>query len=415
MFKRVLCAALTFGSVLAVPAQKRSVAFNWGSEKIRGVNIGGWLVLEPWITPSVFEGLGRQDVVDEYTLGEKLGQDAASQILKKHWDSWATYDDFKKIADSGFNLVRIPIGYWAYDTFDSPYVKGAAPYIDAAIDWSRGLGLKVIVDLHGVPGSQNGFDNSGQRIDNPNWTSGNTVQQTLQVLKTISDKYAKQEYQDVVVGIQLINEPLIPKLNEDTVRQFYRDGFNQVRQVSDTPVVLHDGFNAPNQWNGFLTPSDNNAQNVAIDHHEYQVFDNALVAMQPWEHRQLVCNNAEKYSGADKWTFVGEWSGAMTDCAKYLNGFGIGARYDGTYKDSTRIGDCGWQNDINQWSQEYKDDTRGYIEAQIVAFERKTQGWVWWNFKTEGAAEWDAFKLIDAGIFPQPLDNMKFGTICTNL
>jgi hypothetical protein len=27
--------------------EKRGVDFKWGSEKIRGVNIGGWLVLEP--------------------------------------------------------------------------------------------------------------------------------------------------------------------------------------------------------------------------------------------------------------------------------------------------------------------------------------------------------------------------------
>ena len=28
-------------------SQKRGVNFNWGSEKVRGVNLGGWLVLEP--------------------------------------------------------------------------------------------------------------------------------------------------------------------------------------------------------------------------------------------------------------------------------------------------------------------------------------------------------------------------------
>ena len=25
----------------------RSAAFDWGTDKVRGVNIGGWLVLEP--------------------------------------------------------------------------------------------------------------------------------------------------------------------------------------------------------------------------------------------------------------------------------------------------------------------------------------------------------------------------------
>jgi glucan 1,3-beta-glucosidase len=32
--------------------QKR---FDFGSTKVRGVNIGGWLVAEPFITPSLFE------------------------------------------------------------------------------------------------------------------------------------------------------------------------------------------------------------------------------------------------------------------------------------------------------------------------------------------------------------------------
>ncbi|KAF2681065.1 glycoside hydrolase family 5 protein [Lentithecium fluviatile CBS 122367] len=412
LVKRILATALACSSALAAPATKRGVAFAWGSEKLRGVNIGGWLVLEPWITPSIFENTGRNDVVDEYTLGEKLGQDAALQILRKHWDSWATWNDFKKIADSGFNLVRIPIGYWAYDAFGSPYVEGAAPYMDAAIDWARGLGLKIIIDLHGAPGSQNAFDNSGQRLAAPGWQTGNTVQQTLQVLKTISNKYAQPSYQDVVIGIQLLNEPLNPKLNPDITRQFYRDGFNQVRDVSDTLVVLHDGFQAATAWNGFLVPSDNNAQNVALDHHEYQVFDNGLIAMQPWQHIQQVCNAASVYSAGDKWAFVGEWTGAMTDCAKYLNGRDVGARYDGTYQNSAFVGQCGWQNDVGQWSQGYKDATRQYIETQMSVFEGRTQGWVWWNFKTEGAHEWDAFALIDAGVFPQPLSDRKFGAIC---
>ncbi|KAJ4292662.1 glucan exo-1,3-beta-glucosidase [Kalmusia sp. IMI 367209] len=412
LLKHVLAAALSCGSALAAPATKRGVAFAWGTEKVRGVNIGGWLVLEPWITPSLFDNLGRSDIVDEFTLGQILGHDAALNVLRKHWDTWVRFEDFQKIANSGFNLVRIPIGYWAYDTFGSPYVQGAAPYIDAAIDWARGLGLKIIIDLHGAPGSQNGFDNSGQRVSNPAWTSGATVQQTLQVLKTISAKYAQGQYQDVIVGIQLLNEPMIPRLDEAVVRQFYRDGYGQVRDTSDTTVVLHDGFKPTSSWNTFLTPSDNNAQMVVMDHHEYQVFDFGLIAMNPLQHVQQVCAAGAGYTGSDKWSIVGEWTGAMTDCAKYLNGFGIGARYDGTYPGSTAVGACGWQNNVGQWSQEYKDDTRRYIEAQMVAFESRTNGWIWWNFKTESAHEWDAFALIDAGVFPQPLGNRKFETLC---
>lgn len=354
-------------------------------------------------------------IVDEYTLNEKLGTDTARDtVLRPHWDNWVSLGDFQKIAASGFNLVRIPVGYWAYNPYDSPFADGAAPYIDKAIDWARQTGLKVIIDLHGAPRSQNGFDNSGQRTTNIGWTTGDSVQQTLDVLKTIQSKYGDGQYDDVVAAIELLNEPLIGKVDLGTTKQFFRDGYGNQRQYSQSRVVMiQDGFQPPSSYNGFLTPQDNNAQYVVLDHHEYQCFTNELVALQPWQHRQQVCNGAAAYTGADKWSIVGEWSGAMTDCAAALNGYGIGARYDGTYPGSSYVGSCANVNFIETWSQTFKDDMRGYIEAQLEVYERYTNGWIFWNFKTEASPEWDAFRLIDAGIFPQPLSDRKFGQICT--
>lgn len=345
------------------------------------MNLGGWLVLEPWITPSIFQAYPMsKGIVDEYTLCDVLGnQTAHDDVLQQHWDKWVQLGDLQKIADSGFNVVRIPIGYWAYESFGSPYAQGAAPYLDKAIDWARQTGLKVIIDLHGAPRSQNGFDNSGQRMDTPQWTTGDSVAQTLQVLQTIQDKYGDSSYDDVIAAIEVLNEPLTTELDLDTVKQFERNAYGQQRQSSQSRVVMiEDGFQNANSYNGWLTPDDQNAQNVALDHHEYQVFTPELVAMQPWQHRQYVCNNAYTYSGADKWTIVGEWSAAMTDCAAALNGYGIGARYEGNYPGSSYVGSCANINFMETWSQAMKDDTRGYIEAQMEAFEQHTQGWIFW-------------------------------------
>lgn len=64
---------------------KRSVSFQWGKEKVRGVNLGGWLVLEPWITPSIFQNVDQSlGIRDEWTLTEKLGTEAAFKILEPH-------------------------------------------------------------------------------------------------------------------------------------------------------------------------------------------------------------------------------------------------------------------------------------------------------------------------------------------
>ena len=42
-----------------------SFARKCNDDKIRGVNLGGWLLLEPWITPSIFE---------EVNVGENKGK-----------------------------------------------------------------------------------------------------------------------------------------------------------------------------------------------------------------------------------------------------------------------------------------------------------------------------------------------------
>jgi aryl-phospho-beta-D-glucosidase BglC (GH1 family) len=55
--------------------------------------------------------------------------------------------------------VRIPIGYWAFDVAPGePYIQGQKPYLLNAIGWAAKYNLKVIIDLHGAPGSQNGYE-----------------------------------------------------------------------------------------------------------------------------------------------------------------------------------------------------------------------------------------------------------------
>lgn len=129
--------------------QSRAPALTYGGEKVRGVNLGGWFVLEPWITPSLFDEAGNA-AVDEWTFCATLGKEAAQSRLVKHWSSFITEADFQQIAQAGMNFVRIPIGYWAVIPLENePYVNGQLPFLDKAVDWAKAAGLKVIVDLHG--------------------------------------------------------------------------------------------------------------------------------------------------------------------------------------------------------------------------------------------------------------------------
>ena len=66
-----------------------------------------------FITPSIFEKYNSVDwpVYDEWTLCEKLGKGCAD-ALKPHWENFVSLQDFWKIKGAGFNVVRIPVGYW---------------------------------------------------------------------------------------------------------------------------------------------------------------------------------------------------------------------------------------------------------------------------------------------------------------
>ncbi|KAL2218908.1 glycoside hydrolase superfamily [Thermoascus aurantiacus ATCC 26904] len=404
--------ALTLAAPSTLRLQSRALTFDYNNEKVRGVNLGGWLVLEPWITPSVFEDAG-EGAVDEWTLSQILGKDEALRRLSNHWNTFITADDFHQIAAAGLNHVRIPIGYWAAAPLDGePYVQGQLEVLDRAIGWARDAGLKVIVDLHGAPGSQNGFDNSGRR--GPiNWQKGDTVQQTLVAVRGLAERYAPLT--DVVAAIELLNEPSIPGgVQIDPLKQFYYDGWGTVRDYSnDTTVVLHDGFQPVDSWNGFMSPNTD-VWYVMMDTHHYEVFENQYLAQNIDQHVSTACQFGKDHlAHTDKWTIVGEWTGAITDCAKYLNGRGLGSRYDGTYPGSARIGDCTgkYQGTVAGLSETDKYNIRRFIEAQLDAFEMKT-GWVFWTWKTEGAPEWDMKQLLAGGLFPQPLTSRQFPNQC---
>ncbi|KXT17696.1 hypothetical protein AC579_9012 [Pseudocercospora musae] len=81
---------------------------------------------------------------------------AAKAKLKSRWETYLTENEVKKVASWGINALRIPIG-----NSGTAYIKGADACLDNAISWARRHSLKVLVDCHGSPGSQNGFDNSG--------------------------------------------------------------------------------------------------------------------------------------------------------------------------------------------------------------------------------------------------------------
>ena len=55
---------------------------------IRGVNLGGWLLWEPWIVPTIFEEVNRGDlknkVVDEWTYALYIDPDVSRENHERY-------------------------------------------------------------------------------------------------------------------------------------------------------------------------------------------------------------------------------------------------------------------------------------------------------------------------------------------
>lgn len=168
--------------------------FPYGSEKVRGVSLGGWLVLEVCtqscryisfndiLAPSrglLPASLTTLETVPSLTNGRSVNiritapRSVFSRTTGTPGSPKATLlplllqgmelHQVLPLLLTGLivlrlNHVRLPIGYWAFEVGSGePFIQGQLPYLQQAIQWAGNYGLKLIIDLHGAPGSQNGF------------------------------------------------------------------------------------------------------------------------------------------------------------------------------------------------------------------------------------------------------------------
>eukprot|EP00580_Thalassiosira_gravida_P018958 CAMPEP_0201662612 /NCGR_PEP_ID=MMETSP0494-20130426/4662_1 /ASSEMBLY_ACC=CAM_ASM_000839 /TAXON_ID=420259 /ORGANISM="Thalassiosira gravida, Strain GMp14c1" /LENGTH=715 /DNA_ID=CAMNT_0048141031 /DNA_START=301 /DNA_END=2448 /DNA_ORIENTATION=+ len=344
-----------YSSSQTCDADQHAQPFN---NQIRGVNLGGWMVLEPWLTPSLFyqflgKGVGEVGM-DHYSFCDVLGPEEGNRQLRRHWETWVTKDLIEELADSGaVNSLRIPVGDFMFQPY-GPYIgcmDGAIEQLDLVLDWAHSFGLSVLLDVHTQKDSQNGFDNSGMSA-NFAWTSGlstyprdlttfqhwpiraanwmgefdphainyttinhDNIAHSLKVIEVIVDMYAGHP---AVQGVEPVNEPweLTPlKL----LKKFYWDAYLIVKKKAPYwKFIMHDSFRfTVDTWGGFMK----GCPDRALDTHIYQAW------MDPAD-RLTFYNNAcaqKKQIALMEREFgpiiVGEWSLATDNCVMWLNGF----------------------------------------------------------------------------------------------
>ncbi|KAF8971713.1 exo-beta-1,3-glucanase [Flammula alnicola] len=411
--------AVFFGGLSLLPIVLASLhyGFPYGEEKVRGVSLGGWLIIEDFTTPSLFDNANDTRIVDEWTFGQYQDKAVARSALEKHWSTYITEQDFADIFAAGLNHVRIPVGYWAFEIYPGDeFVQGQLPYLLKAVKWAAKYGLKIIIDLYGAPGSQNGFINSGHLLGAPGWQASQVnVNRTSTIIKRLAAMFKDKTH--VVPIIAPLNEPFGANNTLPVAKQFYKDSYGNIRYPygnsteSNLVVMIHDGFRGVDYWAGFMQPPK--FQGVMIDTHIYQMFSDADNALTYSEHIARACKNASILATSPLWPIIGEWTATANDCGKGLLGRFTGPRYDGSFPGSIRVGSCeGLTGSAATFSEEYKTFLGQYWEAQVMAYEKGGLGWAMWSWKMENCDEWSYQAGLKNGWIPQDPTNFRWPGIC---
>ncbi|KAK4704592.1 glucan 1,3-beta-glucosidase, partial [Phenoliferia sp. Uapishka_3] len=397
-----------------VPALDQT--WDYSVNMISGVNLGGWLMLEPFITPALFEPFNSitdsptatNGAVDEWTLSVALGNNL-STVLTNHYATFITEKDFAEIAAAGLNWVRIPIPYWIIEVQSGePFLANVGwTYLLKAIEWARKYGIRINLDLHAVPGSQNGYNHSS-KLGTINFLAGvmgvANAQRTLNYIRTLAEFISQPQYANVVAMFSVLNEPRAAIIGIDSVRSFYLEAYETVRAITGIGegkgpfISYHDGFVsqaktvAQGGWMGFM----NGADRIAIDSHPYLCFDTqnndplSYQASKPCTNWAVDMNTSTAEFGL---TIAGEWALAINDCGKWINNVGNGRRFDGTWYAPSNfdasvvtettptfeaVGSC---TEWDEWWN-YNASTKAGLQNVAYAHMDALRHWFFWTWKT---------------------------------
>lgn len=376
-------------------------------EKIRGVNLGNWLVLEKWMSPDVFEGTGADD---EVWLNRLLPPRELADRLKAHRDTYITKEDFQYLALHGVRTVRIPVPYFIFG--DRPPFGGCIEYLDMAFSWAEEYGMQILIDLHTVPGGQNGYDNGGLTGVCKWHKNPEEVEFVLTVLERLAKRYALRE---ALFGIEVLNEPISlsvyltapstgkAKDPEEAkgsgyvpmrfLREFYAEAYKRLRRILPTEkaIVFHDGFRLT-RWKNFF--KEYKMEHVYLDTHIYiYAMETVTHIAAPWLYKAYVRLSEYTIRRVQKKVpvLVGEWCIS----SRYADRLGKGAAEGSKEK------------------EQQKECYRAIYEQQRKAWE-KGAGWFYYNYQMlrDREAEpdeswkesWDLCRCFQNGWLPQNLE-----------
>lgn len=202
---------------------------------LRGVNLGGWLMMEAYIlyAPNFPERRFRRE------FAAALGRGALRSFEEQYRRHFIREQDIRNIARLGFNCVRVPFHYRLVEKTPYRYDPDGARFLDRVIRWAGKHGVRVILDLHAAPGCQNHDWHSDSDGKAGLWTNKTCRDRTATLWEFLADRYRDEEY---VAGYDLLNEAVLG--DAGLLNRFYRKLIKRIRAADRNHILFIEG----NQW-----------------------------------------------------------------------------------------------------------------------------------------------------------------------
>ena len=177
----------------------------------------------------------------------------------RHFQTFITKDDLCRIADWGFDHVRLPVDYPVLEDDANPgvYLESGFAYLDRCLTWCQENALRLIFDIHNAPGYS--FTKTlevGEGVSNSLFADPSLQQRFINLWDSITRRYAGQ-FEDVL-AFELLNEVVLSdgapwnRLSQQTIEHIR--GIDSQRLI----IVGGNNYNAVDELSNIhLTPDPN--------------------------------------------------------------------------------------------------------------------------------------------------------------
>lgn len=267
---------------------------------LRGVNAGNLLVSEGWLSPySVGEAkddsgnivyddnnlptypeLPMEETVSGFEANPNLTDKQRKELIDIYRKNWFAESDFAFIKnDLQMNMIRLPF-YWRDILVEEngKYARrseeDAFGYIDSFLENCKKYNLYCILDLHGAPGSQNGYEHCGDMTQASIWSNETYQNATIDLWKYIAEHYSttKSDLAPTIAAYDLMNEPCTNYNDKNAgtsvsiAYPFFDKIYKAIRGVNDNHVICIEGVWS---FNCFDDPANWGWENILYQTHLY--------------------------------------------------------------------------------------------------------------------------------------------------